>query len=86
MVSKILRMMRIAAFLVVIAFVFEGLASAANDGQEPVGARPIGMGSTFVGIADDGNALYWNPAGMAFLKHHEITIMHSDIILRMFFQ
>ncbi|MBL7989061.1 MAG: PorV/PorQ family protein [Chlorobi bacterium] len=30
----------------------------------PVGARAIGMGGGFTGIADDPTALYWNPAGI----------------------
>lgn len=29
------------------------------------GARPTGMGGAFVGLADDANALLWNPAGLA---------------------
>ena len=30
----------------------------------PVGARPAGLGDTFVAIADDANAVFWNPGGM----------------------
>jgi len=33
-----------------------------------VGARPFSMGGAFVGVADDANATYWNPAGLAQLK------------------
>ncbi|MFA4906159.1 MAG: hypothetical protein WC645_06615 [Candidatus Margulisiibacteriota bacterium] len=29
------------------------------------GARPLGMGGAFVAIADDANAAWWNPAGLA---------------------
>jgi len=32
---------------------------------ESVGARALGMGGAFVGVADDGTATYWNPAGLA---------------------
>ena len=32
---------------------------------ESVGARALGMGGAFVGLADDGTATYWNPAGIA---------------------
>ena len=28
------------------------------------GVRPLGMGNTFIAIADDGNALFYNPAGL----------------------
>lgn len=30
----------------------------------PVGARAVGMGGNFVGVADDPSAMYWNPAGI----------------------
>ena len=38
-----------------------------------VGARPLGMGGAFISIADDVNAIYWNPAGLVQLKQQEIT-------------
>jgi hypothetical protein len=42
------------------------------------GARAAGMGEAFVSVADDATATYWNPAGLAFQKGHEITLMHSN--------
>lgn len=30
-----------------------------------VGARPVGMGGAYTAVADDANALFWNPAGMS---------------------
>jgi hypothetical protein len=30
-----------------------------------VGARPVAMGGAYTAVADDANALFWNPAGMA---------------------
>ncbi|OGS22277.1 MAG: hypothetical protein A2252_06865 [Elusimicrobia bacterium RIFOXYA2_FULL_39_19] len=41
-----------------------------------VGARPIGMGGAFVGVADDLNAINWNPAGLASLKGREMSATH----------
>ncbi len=32
------------------------------------GTRPLAMGGAFTGLADDTNAVYWNPAGLAYLK------------------
>lgn len=29
-----------------------------------IGARALGMGGAFVGLANDGSAIYWNPAGL----------------------
>ena len=33
-----------------------------------MGARPLAMGGAFVGLADDGNALFYNPAGLAWIQ------------------
>ncbi|MBC7187425.1 MAG: PorV/PorQ family protein [Calditrichaeota bacterium] len=41
------------------------------------GARAAGMGESFCAVADDATAVYWNPAGLAFQKGREITLMHA---------
>lgn len=46
-------------------------------------ARPTGMGEAFAGIADDANAVYYNPAGIAFLERPELTAMHAQWFLDM---
>src|ERR1700741_1862482 len=43
-----------------------------------VGARALGMGSAFAGLADDGTAAFWNPAGLATLSSREVTAMHAE--------
>jgi len=35
---------------------------------EGLGTRAINMGGAFIGLADDASAVYWNPAGLAWLK------------------
>ena len=42
-----------------------------------IGARALSLGGAFVGIADDGSAFYWNPAGLSLLKTLEIDFMHT---------
>jgi len=44
-----------------------------------VGARAIAMGKTFSAIADDGTALFWNPAGLIQTENKEISVMHALI-------
>jgi hypothetical protein len=41
------------------------------------GARPMGMGGAFVALADDANALLWNPAGLAGLQGSQLTGMYT---------
>ncbi len=43
-----------------------------------VGSRPFGMGGTHTAIADDVNAVYWNPAGLGMLDRKELTGMYSQ--------
>ncbi len=40
------------------------------------GARAAGMGEAFVAVADDATAIHWNPAGLAFQRGGEVTLMH----------
>ncbi|MGC9361344.1 MAG: OmpP1/FadL family transporter [Candidatus Syntrophosphaera sp.] len=39
-----------------------------------VGSRALGMGGAFRGMANDGTAMYWNPAGLAFMDQSEISL------------
>jgi len=41
-----------------------------------IGARAVGMGETFVAVANDPSAIYWNPAGLASLQRRELSISH----------
>jgi hypothetical protein len=43
------------------------------------GARALGMGGSFVAVADDATATYWNPAGLGGLERTELTFMHTGI-------
>ncbi|HQJ96722.1 MAG TPA: hypothetical protein PLN17_06340, partial [Candidatus Cloacimonas sp.] len=40
------------------------------------GVRPLGMGGAFSSLADDGSAIYWNPAGLCFITDSEVSAMH----------
>jgi hypothetical protein len=42
-----------------------------------IGARAMGMGETFVAVANDATALYWNPAGLANLSSITLSINHT---------
>lgn len=81
-------------FVLSMAFVFGAgvFAPLAAQGEATTlfllinpGARQGGMGEAGVAIADDANAIYWNPAGLAFQYEDEevdtkgeATIMHVN--------
>ena len=44
-----------------------------------LGARPLGMGGTFVAVADDINALNWNVAGLAYLKRGALLASRENM-------
>ncbi|MFC1556439.1 tetratricopeptide repeat protein [candidate division KSB1 bacterium] len=47
--------------------------------QFQIGARPLGMGGAYAAIANDANAIFWNPAGIASLQRQEVTSMYSNL-------
>jgi hypothetical protein len=49
--------------------------------QEAGAARAIGMGSTYVGVAEGSAALLWNPAGLSGLQNPEFAIHHESGLL-----
>ncbi|HOT77812.1 MAG TPA: hypothetical protein PK467_18640, partial [Candidatus Wallbacteria bacterium] len=61
------------------AFIASGLLSFARAYSNPdfflkqgVGARQLGMGNAGTAVADDASAVFFNPAGLAFLKNLEL--------------
>lgn len=44
-----------------------------------VGARALGMGNAFTGVANDFSALYWNPAGLAQMNRGEFSFGLSHL-------
>jgi hypothetical protein len=46
----------------------------------PVGPRAIGMGEAYGAVANDANAVYWNPAGLRQLGGIHITAQYNDFI------
>ena len=43
-----------------------------------VGARAVAMGESFVAVANDPSAVYWNPAGLASLQRREVSESHTE--------
>src|SRR5712692_7399865 len=46
-----------------------------------VGARGVALGETFVAIANDASALYWNPAGLAQFPENEMIVAHTEYVV-----
>ena len=55
------------------------LARAAAFDFIPSGARAVGMGGAYTAVADDPNAVYWNPAGLAGIRRAGLALNHLDV-------
>jgi hypothetical protein len=45
-----------------------------------VGARAVGMGGAFIGVADDATAISWNPAGLTQLDEPEASVVGRGLV------
>lgn len=43
-----------------------------------MGARPVGIGA-YTAVADDAASIFWNPAGLAYLKTKELGFSHAEL-------
>src|SRR3989304_2744933 len=79
--------MKVIIKLIVIGILF-GIfqkATYAQGGESAVpflllapDSRAGGLGESGGGLADNGAAIFWNPAGIAFLTGSEVSITHSN--------
>ena len=65
--------------LVFLCFTFSQIRADTGDGgyagafqQVGLGARALGMGGAFVGVADDATAGFWNPAGLVQIQRRTL--------------
>lgn len=47
----------------------------------PTGTRAIGLGGAYVSVADDPNAIYWNPAGLSQMNNSSVELGYSRMSL-----
>lgn len=79
-------MKKIGLLLVIIAVLYQTAASvdAGYAGaflRNGVGARPLGMGGAFTGIAEGAEAVYYNPAGLGFVPRMMLTSGYKTLSL-----
>jgi hypothetical protein len=67
----------LASLLAVPAHGQVGQSSALFLRIEP-DSRASGMGNTGVALADDANAMFWNPSGLAFQKNTQVGLSHGN--------
>ncbi|MBL7995606.1 PorV/PorQ family protein [bacterium] len=50
-----------------------------------MGARAQGFGNAFVATANDGSAVFWNPAGLDYLSQSNLVLFHSTLVAGSFY-
>ena len=72
----------IFVFLLALVLAISGTIFANGFNLNGVGAKAIGMGGAFIGMADDFSAVYWNPAGLTQLDRPTLTLFQMNLLER----
>lgn len=84
--SKTLKSVVLFVMISVLAAFSAGISMAEPTGSsiDPtyigVGARPLGMGKAYVGVAEDADSIFLNPAGLARFRNLKIMSMYSNLM------
>jgi hypothetical protein len=76
---------RLALGVAIVALGWASSALAVGEAAAPSliispSARAWGLGQSYVAVADDATAIYWNPGGLGFLEGTNISLTHSQLI------
>ena len=70
-----------AALLAACIFIGSSFASSISDpSYVGVGARPMGMGKAYTGLADDASSIFLNPSGLVSVDMPSFTSMRATLI------
>lgn len=73
--SRIHKMILVICLLVIVGSLFAGGFSLSG-----VGTRALSMGGAYRALANDGTAMYWNPAGLSQIEGMNLTVSCAAII------
>ena len=86
LITKVWSLIIISSLVILISSLIISAAEAKIGGlvADPmsigVGARAIGMGRAYVGVAEGGDALFMNPAGIARITGPKLTSMYTSLL------
>lgn len=82
---KATRIVGICALLILALFLARLVRAQESSGaagvflRMGVGARPLGLGGAFTGVANDASATYWNPAGLPQMRRLALEFMNANL-------
>ncbi len=56
-------------------------STSTNFQKIGMGARAVGMGESFISVADDSTASFWNPAGLILAKGTQFSLTHGEWLI-----
>lgn len=75
---------RLGFCLVIASLLVPGLKAQDGGTESPFslgfGAKALGLGQAYTALADDPTAVFWNPAGLEFIKSQSATFFHTSLI------
>jgi long-subunit fatty acid transport protein len=80
-----IKILNISLLLIILVLLSLSLAQGTydairiTDNELGFGARALGMGGAYVGVADDYSATYWNPGGLAQMRKMEFWMELSNL-------
>ena len=73
--------LKVALVAVLATVLFAAYAFATIDPMYiGVGARPLGMGKAYVAVAEDGDTIFMNPAGLGRITSPKLTSMYASLL------
>ena len=59
--------------------IYDDISISSSPNPVGSGARAVGMGGAFIGVADDATAASWNPSGLIQLEKPELSIVGAYV-------
>jgi hypothetical protein len=75
-----MRKLILSSLILLTAATLAGASSVADLTEIGVGARPLGMARAFTAMADDGSAIFMNPAGLNSVNEFNLISMSGNLI------
>ena len=60
--------------------IYDDISISSSPNPVGSGARAVGMGGAFIGVADDATAASWNPSGLIQLEKPELSIVGAYVL------
>lgn len=77
--NKFIFKTNITIIIIFIFIIFYQLNSYAEFEEKGAGVRSSSMGNAYVALSNEGDGIYYNPAGLAKIKRAEFTSMHTSL-------